>query len=84
MQPYHGVPICTPDVSPCSRTRALVLFAIRFAGPPVRLRWRRRECFMTTGEIKGKIDRLWDAFWSSGISNPLEAILSGIQRGEEG
>ncbi len=29
---------------------------------------------MLTGEIKSKIDRIWDAFWSGGISNPLEVI----------
>lgn len=27
-----------------------------------------------TGELKNKIDRVWDAFWSGGISNPLEVI----------
>lgn len=26
------------------------------------------------GELKSKIDRVWDAFWSGGISNPLEVI----------
>jgi type I restriction enzyme M protein len=26
------------------------------------------------GDLKSKIDRLWDAFWSGGISNPLEVI----------
>lgn len=29
---------------------------------------------MITGELKNKIDRVWDAFWSGGISNPLEVI----------
>ena len=29
---------------------------------------------MLTGEIKSQIDRIWDAFWSGGISNPLEVI----------
>jgi type I restriction enzyme M protein len=29
---------------------------------------------MITGEIKNQVDRLWDAFWSGGISNPLEVI----------
>ena len=29
---------------------------------------------MITGELKTKIDRVWDAFWSGGISNPLEVI----------
>ncbi|QDP77768.1 hypothetical protein FOH10_02400 [Nocardia otitidiscaviarum] len=27
-----------------------------------------------TGELRTKIDSLWDAFWSGGISNPLEVI----------
>jgi type I restriction enzyme M protein len=27
-----------------------------------------------TGALKNKIDRIWDAFWSGGISNPLEVI----------
>src|SRR2546426_1130435 len=29
---------------------------------------------MLTGELKNQIDRIWDAFWSGGISNPLEVI----------
>ena len=29
---------------------------------------------MITGEIKNQIDRIWDAFWSGGISNPMEVI----------
>src|SRR5918996_2599901 len=29
---------------------------------------------MRTGEIRNQIDRIWDAFWSGGISNPLEVI----------
>lgn len=29
---------------------------------------------MITGDLKQKIDRVWDAFWSGGISNPLEVI----------
>jgi type I restriction enzyme M protein len=27
-----------------------------------------------TGELKNKVDRVWDAFWSGGISNPIEVI----------
>jgi type I restriction enzyme M protein len=27
-----------------------------------------------TGQLKNQVDRLWDAFWSGGISNPLEVI----------
>lgn len=29
---------------------------------------------MITGELKLKVDVLWNAFWSGGISNPLEVI----------
>ncbi len=29
---------------------------------------------MITGELKSRIDRIWDSFWSGGISNPLEVI----------
>src|SRR5579859_7252853 len=29
---------------------------------------------MLTGPLKNQVDRLWDAFWSGGISNPLEVI----------
>ena len=29
---------------------------------------------MITGDIKSKIDAVWNAFWSGGISNPLEVI----------
>jgi type I restriction enzyme M protein len=29
---------------------------------------------LITGELKSKVDRVWDAFWSGGISNPLEVI----------
>jgi len=27
-----------------------------------------------TGELRGKIDSVWNAFWYGGISNPLEVI----------
>ncbi len=29
---------------------------------------------MLTGALRSHIDRIWDAFWSGGISNPLEVI----------
>jgi len=29
---------------------------------------------MLTGEIRSKVDALWNAFWTGGISNPLEVI----------
>jgi len=29
---------------------------------------------LITGEIKSKVDRIWDAFWTGGVSNPLEVM----------
>jgi type I restriction enzyme M protein len=29
---------------------------------------------VTTGELRTKIDAVWNAFWTGGISNPLEVI----------
>ena len=29
---------------------------------------------MITGELKARVDRIWDAFWSGGIANPLEVM----------
>ncbi|MFC3859524.1 type I restriction-modification system subunit M N-terminal domain-containing protein, partial [Deinococcus antarcticus] len=29
---------------------------------------------MITGEVKSKVDAVWNAFWAGGISNPLEVI----------
>ncbi|MDX1998237.1 MAG: class I SAM-dependent DNA methyltransferase, partial [Thermoanaerobaculia bacterium] len=29
---------------------------------------------MLTGEIRNQVDKIWDSFWSGGISNPIEVI----------
>jgi len=29
---------------------------------------------MITGELRSKVDEIWDAFWSGGISKPLEVM----------
>ena len=34
----------------------------------------RRNGSILTGDIRNQIDRIWDAFWSGGISNPLEVM----------
>ena len=34
----------------------------------------RNPARMITGTIKSQIDQVWNAFWSGGISNPLEVI----------
>lgn len=33
-----------------------------------------RRPTMLTGDLRNQIDRLWDSFWSGGISNPLEVM----------
>ena len=34
----------------------------------------RGEGIMIAGELKSKIDRIWNTMWSGGISNPLSVI----------
>ena len=29
---------------------------------------------MITGEIRNQIDKIWNAFWAGGISNPMEVV----------
>lgn len=29
---------------------------------------------MITGEIRNKVDRIWETFWTGGITNPLDVI----------
>ena len=29
---------------------------------------------MITGEIKNQIDRIWDVFWTSGMTNPMNIL----------
>ena len=29
---------------------------------------------MLTGELKNKIDSLWEMFWTGGITNPLDVV----------
>ncbi len=31
-------------------------------------------CFLITGALKSQVDRVWDAFWSGGISNPFSVV----------
>ena len=37
---------------------------------------------MLTGDLRNQIDRIWDAFWSGGISNPLDVMeqITYLQR----
>jgi hypothetical protein len=36
---------------------------------------------MITGELKSRVDRIWDTMWSGGISNPLSVIEQLTARG---
>lgn len=29
---------------------------------------------MLTGELRNKVDKIWEIFWTGGIANPLEVI----------
>ena len=29
---------------------------------------------MLTGELRSQVDKLWDSFWTGGISNPLKVV----------
>ena len=29
---------------------------------------------MITGELRNKVDRIWESFWTGGITNPLTVI----------
>jgi type I restriction enzyme M protein len=33
---------------------------------------------MVTGELRSKVDNVWNAFWAGGIANPLEVITRGL------
>ena len=30
---------------------------------------------MITGELKNKVDKIWEIFWTGGITNPLEVTV---------
>jgi hypothetical protein len=34
----------------------------------------KEQANMITGELKSKIDRIWDSMWSGGISNPMSLV----------
>ena len=32
------------------------------------------DLYMITGELRSKVDKIWETFWTGGITNPLEVI----------
>lgn len=41
----------------------------------------REAHLLITGELKSKVDKVWDTMWSGGISNPLSVIEQLTARG---
>lgn len=33
-----------------------------------------KENILLTGELKNKVDKIWESFWMGGITNPLDVI----------
>jgi type I restriction enzyme M protein len=42
--------------------------------PPAAVAPGTTAASVLTGELRNQIDRIWDAFWSGGIANPLEVL----------
>ena len=67
----------TPAIGPSS---FFSNFLLPVAGVSLRLfKFRAPEAegrnwTMITGELRSKVDRIWDTMWSGGISNPLSVI----------
>ena len=38
---------------------------------------------MITGELKNRIDSLWEIFWTGGLTNPLDVIHGGSHTEKE-
>ena len=33
---------------------------------------------MITGELKNKVDKLWEMFWTGGLTNPLDVMMKDL------
>ena len=60
------------DAKPCRIS--LFPYSFPFSNPTQYSQTNLRVISVITGEIKSKIDHIWNAFWSGGISNPLEVM----------
>ena len=47
----------------------LSLFLVNYA-----IMSKDKENIMLTGELKNKVDKIWESFWTGGITNPLDVI----------
>src|SRR5665811_736121 len=58
---FHGIPAAN----------LLLLYSVVYSNGTM---FQRSPTHVLTGENKSKIDKIWDAFWSGGISDPLRVI----------
>ncbi len=54
--------------------RRLLDFVLPCPSATPRTRLYTRNHDMLTGELRSKIDQIWNAFWAGGIANPLEVM----------
>ena len=63
-----------PGVDPPPRTGAAAKQKNAAAPPQSEIAPGTTAASVLTGELRNQIDRIWDAFWSGGIANPLEVL----------
>jgi len=63
-----------PGVDPPPRTGAAANKKNAAAPPQSAIAPGTTAASVLTGELRNQIDRIWDAFWSGGIANPLEVL----------
>ena len=63
-----------PGVDPPPRTGAAAQNKNSAAPPQSAIAPGTTAASVLTGELRNQIDRIWDAFWSGGIANPLEVL----------
>ncbi|WP_226406786.1 class I SAM-dependent DNA methyltransferase [Synechococcus sp. MU1625] len=63
-----------PGINPPPRAEAAPKRKNSAASPQSGIAPGTTAASVLTGELRNQIDRIWDAFWSGGIANPLEVL----------
>lgn len=63
-----------PGIDPPTRSGAAAKKKKSAAPPQSAIAPGTTAASVLTGELRNQIDRIWDAFWSGGIANPLEVL----------
>lgn len=63
-----------PGIDPPTRSGAAAKKKNSAAPPQSAIAPGTTAASVLTGELRNQIDRIWDAFWSGGIANPLEVL----------